>query len=64
MIFALAHLYGGIGGVIGSAVAGFIFGLLFILTGSLLLPMILHATLDLRMLVILRPPDTASDVSV
>lgn len=59
VIFGLAHLYGGIGGVIGSAIAGVIFGLLFILTGSLLLPMILHATLDLRMLVILRPPDAA-----
>ena len=57
VIFGLAHLYGGISGVIGSAIAGFIFGLLFILTGSLLLPMILHAALDLRMLVILRPPE-------
>lgn len=60
VIFGLAHLYGGIGGVIGSAIAGFIFGLLFILTGSLLLPMILHAALDLRMLVILRPPEAAT----
>lgn len=30
--------------------------LLFLLTGNLLLPMVLHAVMDLRMLVILRPP--------
>jgi len=60
VIFGLNHLYGGVGGVIGSTVAGLLLGLLFLLTGSLLLPMILHAALDLRMLVILRPPDTAA----
>jgi membrane protease YdiL (CAAX protease family) len=31
--------------------------LLFLLTGNLLLPMLLHAAIDLRMLLILRPPD-------
>ncbi|HUI84929.1 MAG TPA: CPBP family intramembrane glutamic endopeptidase [Candidatus Binatia bacterium] len=59
VIFGLGHLYTGIAGAIGTGIGGFIFGLLFILTGSLLLPMILHAALDLRMLVILRPPDAA-----
>ncbi len=57
VIFGLNHIYGGVSGVVGSAVGGFIFGLLFILTGTLLLPMVLHAVLDLRMLVILRPPE-------
>jgi len=33
-----------------------VFGLLFLLTGNLLLPMVLHAVTDLRMLAILRPP--------
>jgi len=56
LIFGLNHLYGGVSGVIGSALTGFLFGLLFILTGNLLLPMIVHAILDLRMLVLLRPP--------
>jgi membrane protease YdiL (CAAX protease family) len=55
-IFGLNHLYGGTSGVVGSAVAGFLFGLLFVLTGNLLLPMLLHAAIDLRMLVVLRPP--------
>lgn len=56
LIFGLGHLYGGVGGVVGSAVAGFLFGLLFMISGNLLLPIILHALIDLRMLVILRPP--------
>ena len=56
LIFGLNHLYGGLGGVFGSAVAGFLLGLLFLLGGNLLLPIILHALMDLRMLVVLRPP--------
>jgi membrane protease YdiL (CAAX protease family) len=56
VIFGLNHLYGGISGVVSSAVTGFVFGLLFLLTGNLLLPMVLHAVTDLRMLAILRPP--------
>ncbi len=56
-IFGLCHLLGGVvQGVIPSAIGGFLFGLLFILTGNLFLPMALHAAMDLRMLVILRPP--------
>ena len=55
-IFGLNHLYGGASGVVSSAVAGFLLGLLFLLTGNLLLPMVFHAAMDLRMLVILRPP--------
>jgi uncharacterized protein len=56
VIFGLAHVYAGVSGVLGSTLFGFLMGLLFILTGNLLLPMIFHAALDLRMLVILRPP--------
>jgi len=55
LIFGLQHLYQGVQGVIVSAVLGALFGLLFLLSGSLLLPMLLHAALDLRLLVILRP---------
>jgi membrane protease YdiL (CAAX protease family) len=62
IIFGLNHLYGGVGGVVGSAVVGFFLGLLFILTGNLLLPMVLHALFDLRMLVILRPPSAMEAV--
>ena len=57
VIFGLQHLYLGAGGAVATTLSGVIFGLLFILTGSLLLPILLHAATDLRMLVILRPPE-------
>jgi membrane protease YdiL (CAAX protease family) len=63
LIFGLNHAYGGARGVVESAVAGFLFGLLFLLSGSLLLPIILHALIDLRLLVILRPPAEQTAVS-
>ena len=56
LIFGAQHLYLGLSGVLSSFVGGLIFGVLFLLTGSLLLPMIFHAASDLRMLLILRPP--------
>jgi uncharacterized protein len=61
VIFGFNHLYQGAGGVAGSAIVGFLFGLLFLLTGNLLLPIIFHGVMDLRMLALLRPPaDTPS----
>jgi len=61
VIFGLNHLYQGAGGVAGTAIVGFLFGLLFLLTGNLLLPIIFHGVMDLRLLAILRPPaDTPS----
>jgi uncharacterized protein len=56
LVFGWNHLYGGVGGVVGSALAGFLLGLLFLLSGNLLLPVALHALLDLRALVILKTP--------
>lgn len=59
-IFGSNHLYQGAGGVAGTAIVGFLFGLLFLLTGNLVLPIIFHGVMDLRILAILRPPaDTA-----
>ncbi len=55
-IFGLSHLYEGIGGAVGSAIAGFLFAVMFLLGGNLLFPIILHVLMDLRALVILRPP--------
>jgi len=61
VIFGFNHLYQGAGGVAGTAIVGFLFGLLFLLTGDLLLPIIFHGVMDLRMLAILRPQaDTPS----
>ena len=56
VIFGFNHLYQGAGGVAGTVIVGFLFGLLFLLTGNLLPPIILHGVIDLRMLAILRPP--------
>jgi len=56
VIFGLNPLYQGASGVAGTAIVGFLFGLLFLLTGNLLLPFIFHGVMDLRMLAILRPP--------
>jgi membrane protease YdiL (CAAX protease family) len=63
IIFALQHLYQGWGGVLGSTVIGFVFGLLYLLSGSLLLPIIIHAALDLRMLLTLPPPQSPAESS-
>ena len=59
VIFGFNHLYQGAGGVAGSAIVGFLFGLLFLMTRNLLLPIIFHGVIDLRMLAILRPPANA-----
>ena len=62
VIFGFNHLYQGAGGVAGTAIVGFLFGLLFLLTGTLTLPIIFHVVMDLRLLAILRPPaDTPSN---
>lgn len=53
----------GAGGVAGSALAGVLLGLLFMLSGSLLLPIVLHTLVDLRMLVILRAPSQQSSAA-
>jgi membrane protease YdiL (CAAX protease family) len=55
MIFGAAHLYQGLAGVISTAILGLIFSAIFLTTGTLLVPMILHALIDLRVLLILRP---------
>jgi membrane protease YdiL (CAAX protease family) len=62
-IFGIHHLYQGLRGVLSSVVIGFLFGALFLLTGNLLLPMLLHAIMDLRMLAILRPPAEKSEAA-
>jgi uncharacterized protein len=65
LVFGCNHLYQGAGGVAGTAIVGFVFGLLFLLTGNLLLPMIFHGVMDLRVLAILRPPaDTGESAGV
>jgi membrane protease YdiL (CAAX protease family) len=53
IVFGVGHLYQGVSGVIQTAVLGFIFGIIFLLTGVLLVPIVLHAVIDLRLLLLL-----------
>jgi len=55
LAFGLGHLYQGRVGVLRTTVAGLMFGLLALITGNLLLPIILHALVDLQVLVMYRP---------
>jgi uncharacterized protein len=50
VIFGLAHLYQGWKGILSAGVSGLILAGLFLLSGNLLLPMVVHAVGDLRVL--------------
>jgi uncharacterized protein len=50
--FGLAHAYQGIGGIVLTGVLGGILAALYLSTGSLLLPVLLHAVIDLRFLLV------------
>ncbi len=53
LIFGIGHLYQGVAGALSTVIIGFILGCLFLITGNLLLPMVLHALMDLRVLLML-----------
>ena len=57
VIFGAPHLYQGVAGAMSAAILGFIFSAIFLMTGTLLVPMVLHALIDLRILLILRPTE-------
>jgi membrane protease YdiL (CAAX protease family) len=68
-IFGLNHLYQGLGGMTASAILGALFALMYLATGSLLLPMIVHALVDLRALALVigarpRPGDELDETVV
>jgi membrane protease YdiL (CAAX protease family) len=50
--FGLAHAYQGAAGVLTTAVLGGVLAALYLETGSLLLPVVLHAAIDLRFLLV------------
>ncbi len=50
LLFGLAHAGHGWTGILRTATLGFILGLLYVGTGSLILPIIIHACIDLRIL--------------
>jgi membrane protease YdiL (CAAX protease family) len=51
-LFGALHAYLGWRGVAGSAVAGVLLGALYLMSGSVLLPAVVHAAIDLRGLVL------------
>jgi len=53
LLFSLGHLYQGIVAATGTGLLAFLFFLLFLSTGSLLIPILLHALADLRVLLFL-----------
>jgi uncharacterized protein len=63
LLFALGHLYQGVGAATGTGVLAFLFFLLFLGSGSLLIPMVLHAMADLRVLLFLRVAEAQSPES-
>lgn len=55
LVFGFAHLYQGWRGTMLTGVLGCAFALLYTLTGSLLAPVVIHAAVDLRLLIIVTP---------
>ena len=54
-LFGLAHIYQGPTGVLATGLAGLVFCLLFVHTGSLLIPIALHSLVDLRFAILPAP---------
>jgi membrane protease YdiL (CAAX protease family) len=59
LLFGVAHLYQGIAGILLTALLGFAFGFIYVETGSLALPIALHAAVDISAMLtawlVLRP---------
>jgi uncharacterized protein len=55
LVFGLAHIYQGWAGAVGASILGLVFAGLYLMTGSLLLPMVIHAAVDSRILLMFPP---------
>lgn len=53
VLFGLLHVYQGVQGVVLSTVLGVVFAFLYLVTGSIVVPIVLHALLDLRSMVLI-----------
>jgi membrane protease YdiL (CAAX protease family) len=58
LVFGLAHIYQGWKHAVAAGVLGLLFAGFYLMTGSLLLPMVIHAALDSRVLLMF-PPEPA-----
>jgi membrane protease YdiL (CAAX protease family) len=54
-VFGLGHLYQGWRGVLLTAFIGLLLAAAYVASGSILVPMVIHAALDLRLLIIVTP---------
>jgi membrane protease YdiL (CAAX protease family) len=55
LLFGLNHIYQGYRGVIGTAIIGLALGMLYYTSGGLIAPIVVHALIDLRIILILTP---------
>jgi uncharacterized protein len=62
LVFGVGHLYQGWRAIIGTGILGLAFAGLYLMTGSLLLPIAIHAAVDYRILLIF-PPTTLPTVA-
>ncbi|WP_409305007.1 CPBP family intramembrane glutamic endopeptidase [Peribacillus sp. SCS-155] len=62
-IFGLAHYYQGWKGVLGTALVGFALSRVYVSTGSLLFPILLHIAIDLRFMLFMKKPSAEMDAN-
>ena len=55
LVFGIGHAYQGWGGIASTTVSGLIFGTLYVMSGSLLLPAVVHSAGNLQGVLILWP---------
>jgi len=53
--FGINHAYQGIAGILGTTILGAVFALLFLITGNLAAVIVVHALIDLRVLLLPKP---------
>lgn len=54
ILFGLSHFHQGMSGVVSATVIGFLLSYLFVVTGSLLVPIIVHVMYDMKVLLLSR----------
>jgi membrane protease YdiL (CAAX protease family) len=60
VVFGIDHGYQGIRGLISTTILALVFSALFFATGSIWLPMLVHALIDLRILLLVPPSREAA----
>jgi hypothetical protein len=57
MIYGLSHAYQGLKGILQTALTGFSFSIVFVLSGSLLPAMVFHILAEMRTLMLWNPEE-------